>query len=76
MAVCQDVSCCSSLTDRKVLADKRVFLVNEGMAKDEAGRLGVAYTTDSFDDALGEAFAEQGENASIVRVPLTFDEHR
>ena len=61
---------------RKVLAEKRVFLVNEGMTQDEAKKLGVVYSTNSFEDALEEAFAEKGKDASIVRVPLTFNEHR
>ena len=61
---------------RKVLADKRVFLVNEGMSREEAAKLGIAYTTGSFDDALHEAFEEKGKDATVVTIPLTFNEHR
>jgi nickel-dependent lactate racemase len=61
---------------RKVLAEKQVFLVNEGLSTDEAMRLGVSYSTKSFDDALDKAFQSKGRDAKIVRIPVTFGEHR
>ena len=57
---------------RRCLEETRTFLVSEGIDAEEGAAMGFAHVTPSFDDALGKAFAELGDDASVVaNVPPT-----
>ncbi|MEM2906025.1 MAG: lactate racemase domain-containing protein [Candidatus Bathyarchaeia archaeon] len=51
---------------RRVFDRRRVFLVTEGISKEDGEKLGAAYTTDSFDEALAKALQEKGKDATIA----------
>jgi nickel-dependent lactate racemase len=55
-----------SWSHRRCLEQTRTFLVTEGVSPEEGAAMGFAYVTDSFDDALGKAFAELGDDAGVV----------
>jgi len=59
---------CASLVypHRRVFENKKVFLVTEGISKEDGKELGAAYATDSFDDALTKAFEEKGKDVRIA----------
>ena len=50
---------------KKALASRRVFLVSEGISKEDALAYGFAFSTRSFEEALGKAFVERGRDATI-----------
>ncbi|MDP6824109.1 MAG: lactate racemase domain-containing protein [Dehalococcoidia bacterium] len=50
---------------KKALASRRMFLVSEGISEDDALAYGFAFSTRSYEEALGKAFDELGQNATI-----------
>lgn len=50
---------------KKALASRRVFLVSEGISTEDAAGYGFAFSSRSFEEALGKAFAELGGDATI-----------
>ncbi|MEM3047335.1 MAG: lactate racemase domain-containing protein, partial [Candidatus Bathyarchaeia archaeon] len=59
---------CGSLVypHRRVFEERRTFLVTEGISKEEGEKLGLAYITDSFDDAFQKALRERGKDVQIA----------
>lgn len=51
---------------KRTLAQRRVFLVTEGISEEEGIEFGFAYTTGSFEAALRKAFSELGKEAKIA----------
>jgi nickel-dependent lactate racemase len=51
---------------RRCLEQTRTFLVTEGISPEEGAAMGFAYVTSSFEDALGKALSELGEDAGVV----------
>jgi nickel-dependent lactate racemase len=51
---------------RRVLERRRTFLVCDGIAQDDAQAMGFALCTGDFDEALGLALAERGQDATIA----------
>ncbi|HEY3082649.1 MAG TPA: lactate racemase domain-containing protein [Chloroflexota bacterium] len=51
---------------RRCLERTRTFLVTEGIGPEEGAAMGFAYVTSSFEDALGRAFGELGDDAGVV----------
>ena len=51
---------------RRVLENRRVFLVCDGLDPLEAGQLGFEYCTSSFEDALQTALEDRGGDARIA----------
>ena len=51
---------------RRVLENRRVFLVCDGLDPLEAGQLGFEYCTSSFEDALHTALEDRGGDARIA----------
>jgi lactate racemase len=50
---------------KKALASRRTFLVSEGTSREDAAAYGFAFSSRSFDEALGKAFEELGPNATV-----------
>jgi len=62
-----NIRTCSMLySARRVLDRRRVFLVCDGIAPDEARALGFAHCTPDFDEALSLALAERGADARVA----------
>jgi len=51
---------------KRVLENKRVFLVSERISDIEAKEFGFAFSTKSFPEALSKALEEKGKNATIA----------
>ncbi len=50
---------------KKALTSRRVFLVSEGISAQDAAAYGFAFSSRSFEDALGKAFSELGRDATV-----------
>jgi nickel-dependent lactate racemase len=50
---------------KKILNNKRVIVVSNGISDQDAKEFGFAYSTRSFEDALSQALKQHGDDASI-----------
>ena len=55
-----------SWSHRRCLEQGRVFLVSDGVGREEGEAMGFAFVTRSFDEALAKAFGELGRDAGVV----------
>jgi hypothetical protein len=51
---------------RRILENRRVFLVSDGIRAAEARELGFEYSTSSFEEALQTALEDRGRDAGIA----------
>lgn len=50
---------------RRTLERKRLYVVAEGLSKQDADKASIAYVASSLDEALGKAFQELGDDARV-----------